>query len=154
MHQAIMSWSKWHSEKTTATEQFNNSTLNCSLKLCTILCQICIPFAMQYAQKNASHWKCCAPTYVDQISLTRGQFYQHAHVQLLHVQIPKAQKYSQVISRKKVDNLLCWCTPVVCTLRCALKFDEIDPSSQLAKRHCGLVYDIKFAIWFQQLSAY
>ena len=39
-------------------------------------------------------------------SETRGQFHQHAYEQLLHLQIPKSQKDSQVISRKKVDQLV------------------------------------------------
>ena len=36
--------------------------------------------------------------------LFRGQFHQQAYKQLLPTLIPKAQKDSQVISRKKVDR--------------------------------------------------
>ena len=35
-----------------------------------------------------------------------GQFHQHAYAQLLHMQIPKVQKDSQVIGRKTVDRLV------------------------------------------------
>jgi len=40
------------------------------------------------------------------VESSRGQFHQPAYVQLLLSQIPKAKKDSQVISRKKVDQLV------------------------------------------------
>ena len=59
-----------------------------------------------------------------------GQFYRHAYEQFLPMQIPKAQKDRQVISRKKVNRLGAAVFWRICALPCALKFDEIDPFSQ------------------------
>ena len=40
------------------------------------------------------------------VSHTKGQFHQCPYAQILHQQIPKVQKDSQVISRKKFDQLV------------------------------------------------
>ena len=58
---------------------------------------------------------------------TRGQFHQNAYVLLLHRQIPKAQKDSQVTVEKKLTNLFAAVLEQNFALRYAIKFDEIDP---------------------------
>ena len=76
----------------------------------------------------------------------RGQFHQHAYMQLLCMQILKAQKDSQVISRKK--NWPTYCPAVlqqICGLRYLLMFDKIDPRSLLLLQSLILLWSLSLS---------
>ena len=68
-------------------------------------CSFWLSLNVKFVNKKRRRWRCWI------LFLTAwGQFHQHAYAQFLRPRIPKAQKDSQVISRKELTNLLCCCT--------------------------------------------